>query len=113
MVEIIKQSDKFIFEVKGFHKLWALKSRIIILSDHIVNVRKSDESLTGWKGWRVPGTYLPGVIIAGSYYGKGEKIFWDVMNVEKSIVVDLKDERYTKLIIEVENVEEAIKQLVQ
>jgi hypothetical protein len=111
MVDIRKQSDDFIFEVKGFHKIWALKSSITIPAAHIVNVRRNEEPLSGWKGWRVPGTYLPGVIIAGSYYRKGEKIFWDVMNVEKSIVVDLKDERYTKLIIEVENVEEAIKTL--
>jgi len=111
MVTINKQNNDFIFEVKGLHKIWALKRQLTIPADHITRVHQNTDSVRGWKGWRIPGTSIPGIITAGTYYKNGDKIFWDVCNMNKSIVVELKDENYTKLVIEVENPEDAIKEL--
>jgi hypothetical protein len=54
-----------------------------------------------WKGFRLPGTHIPGVITAGTFHKRGKRIFWDVKNPEKAIVVDLADERYEQVIVEV------------
>jgi hypothetical protein len=39
----------------------------------------------GFRGLRMPGTHLPGVIIAGSYYyyQQGKWAFWDVHDMKK------------------------------
>ena len=41
----------------------------------------------------------------------GNKIFWDVADMKNCVIVDLKDEEYKQLIIEVDNTAEAIKNL--
>ena len=51
------------------------------------------------------------VSTAGTYIVKEGTIFCDVMDVSKSIVVELYDEHYKKLVIEVEDQEKAIEML--
>ena len=41
------------------------------------------------------------MIAAGTFYHHGNWVFWDVHNPENAVVVDLRDERYAKLIVEV------------
>lgn len=111
MVTIENQGDHFTFDVKGFHKLWAFKSQINIPKENVIDAYPNQENLNWMVGLRMPGTHIPGLITAGSYILKGGTIFCDVSDHNKSIVVELKDEHYKRLIIEVENVEEAIKTL--
>lgn len=111
MVSISMDDGNFVFEVKGMHKLWAFKNQITIPASHILNVYQDMESLRGWQGWRMPGTSIPGIITAGTYINHGDMIFWDVCNMDNCIIIELKDEQYKKLVIEVENVEESIRQL--
>ncbi len=44
---------------------------------------------------------MPGVITAGTFYQDGKRIFWDVHHPENTVVIELKDERYNELIVEV------------
>ncbi len=64
-----------------------------------------------FKGIRAPGINIPGVVTAGTFYQKGEKIFWGVKNSDKSIMIDLKNNSFTRIIIEVDNPEESIKNI--
>lgn len=111
MVQIEKEGDNFIFEIKGLHKLWALKSRLTIPAAHILKVYEDKEKSSWVWGLRMPGTQIPGVITAGTYIVKDGTIFCDVMDVSKSIVVELHDEHYKKLVIEVEDTKKAIEML--
>jgi hypothetical protein len=111
MVAISKSDNNFIFEVKGLHKLWAFKSQITIPSDSIVNVHQNYDDLDSWQGLRMPGTYLPLVITAGTYYNGDKKSFWDVVNKKNCIIIELNDSDYNQLVIEVENPEKAIEML--
>jgi hypothetical protein len=102
MVRITADEDNLIFEVQGWDKLWALKSRLEISRANIRGVHADPTIARGWwKGLRVPGTHVPGVIIAGTFYQDGKRIFWDVKNPEKTIVIELADDRYDQLIVEV------------
>ncbi len=111
MVEIRKEDNNFVFEVKGMHKLWAFKNQLTIPADHILNAHQDIESIKQSKGWRMPGTYVPGIITAGTYIKDNDMIFWDVCNKENSIIVELQDEEYKKLIIEVEAPEASVAML--
>ncbi len=102
MVEITIASGIATFEIEGLDKLWSLRSRLEIPLAHISGVRADAEVARGWwHGIRMPGTNLPGVLTAGTFYQHGKKVFWDVHDPEQTIVVELVDERYDELIIEV------------
>ena len=111
MVKIERQGDNVVFTVLGLHKLWAFESKLTIPFDHITSVHADLSSLNGWKGVRMPGTYIPFVISAGTFRHAGTKDFWDVTDPKKALIVELKDEEYEKLFIEVEDTEAAIKLL--
>ncbi len=104
---------KLTLVVRGADKLWALKSSLEIPMVHITGVRADPEVARGWyHGIRMPGTSLPGVITAGTFYQDGKRVFWDVHHPEKAIVIDLHDETYNQLIVEVEEPAAAV-QLIQ
>ncbi len=108
MINIKKTDTHFIFEVQGMHKQWAFKSELSIPKEHVKNAYQDKEILKGWKGWRGPGTSVPFLLSAGTFHKNDNKIFWDVAHIENCIIVDLQDEEYQQLIIEVENPNEAI-----
>ena len=102
MVEVTVRDEVATCEVEGVDKLWALKSCLKIPLAHIRDVRLDAEAARGWwHGLRTLGTNLPGVITAGTFYQHGKRIFWDVHDPERVIVIALNDERYDELIIEV------------
>jgi hypothetical protein len=49
----------------------------------------------------MPGTSIPGVIRAGTFYEDGKRVFWDVHKAENTVVIELHDERYNELVVEV------------
>ncbi len=107
MVTITPSNDKFIIDIKGFHQILTLKSKIIISKNNIVKVYQSNEELNKWSGYRIAGTYFPFLIIAGIFYNKGRN-FWDVSNKSNAIIIELQNEAYKKLIVEVDNPKESI-----
>lgn len=109
MVELSIAGDKLILRVKGLDKLWSFKSRLEIPLEKVKGVRADPTVARGWwKGIRAPGTHIPGVITAGTFYQDDKRIFWDVRDPEKTVVIDLEDERYDQLIIEVDDPEAAV-----
>ncbi len=85
-------------EVQGWDKLWSLTSLLEIPLEHVIDVRVADDQV---EGIRMPGTHIPGVIAAGTFVHEGDSVFWDVHDPAKAVALDLRDERYSKLIIEV------------
>jgi hypothetical protein len=55
------------------------------------------------------GTEMPGMFAAGLFRTGGKWVFWDVRHPENTVEIDLSDERYDKLILEVEDPDEAVK----
>ncbi len=110
MVDLSIAEGKLRLRVRGADKLWAFKSSLEIPLVHIASVRADPEAARGWyHGIRMPGTSVPGVITAGTFYQDGKRVFWDVHNPEKTIVIDLNDERYNELVIEVDDPDAAVK----
>ena len=104
MVNIRIDGDGVHFEVEGWDKLWALRSHLEIPLAHITGVRADPEAARGWwHGIRLPGTQIPGLLTAGSFYQHGGMVFYDVHDPDSTIVIDLDHEHYEQLIIEVEH----------
>lgn len=113
MTRIEIAEDKLKVEVLGWDKLWAFKSRLEFPLEHMVGARRweKEEANRWWRGFRAPGTNLPGVIVAGTYHLKGEHIFYAVHDFSRAIVVELKDEWYARLVVEVPEPDAALQLL--
>jgi hypothetical protein len=112
MVNVKIDGDKAIFEVEGWDKLWSLRSRLEIPLLHIKGAHIDPGPAMGWfQGLRLAGTELPSIFRAGTFYQKGELVFWDVHEPKNTIVIELEHERYKKLIIEVADPEQEMQKI--
>ena len=104
MVSISIVGDALALEVNGLDKLWSLRSRLEIPLAHIQSVRTArDEAQKWFHGLKLAGSNVPGLLTAGTFYQDGGLIFWDVHDPTKAIAIDLSNERYHRLIVEVED----------
>lgn len=113
MITVSMNNQDMILTVEGLHKVWALKSQMSIPKQQVVSARINHNEITKPKGWRAPGTYIPGLITAGTYRAIGNKVFWDVVHYDQSIIVDLRDSDYQQLILEVKNPEAIVAEINQ
>jgi hypothetical protein len=110
MVDLSISGGNLVLRVRGGDQLWAFKSSLEIPLAHVAEIRTDPAIAHGWwHGLRVPGTNIPGVLTAGTFYQDGKRVFWDVHNPDNTIVIELKDERYNELIVEVADPATAVK----
>ena len=103
MAEITTDGTTLTIEMTGMHKLYALRSRIEIPLANVRGATADPDAVTEPKGIRAPGTHVPGLIVAGTYYSQGERTFWDVTDPSKTVVIELDDEKYDRLIVGVDD----------
>lgn len=109
IVEVSVNGEKLSLEVKGLDKLWAFKGHLEVPLAHIGRVYADPQAAHHWwKGLKMPGANVPGVITAGTFYQDGKRVFWDVHNPDNTIAIELNDEQYNMIIVEVEDPDAAI-----
>jgi hypothetical protein len=102
MVDLSVSGGKLVLDVRGADKLWALKSSLEIPLEHVAGIRADPSVAHGWwHGLKLAGSSIPGVITAGTFYQHGQRVFWDVHDPDNTVVIELHDERYSELIVEV------------
>lgn len=112
MVIATIHDGNLILNVKGIGKFLALKSELIIPLANIKGATVDPGAFDMPKGLRAPGTAIPGIIYAGTFYHDGDKVFWDVHNRAKAIVIELENEEFNRLIVEVADPEKTV-QLIE
>ena len=111
MVDITVRNGELVFAPRGLSQLWALRRRITVPVSAVRRVRRAAPRVGRgwWKGWRMPGTHLPGVIVAGSYLRDGAWEFWDVRGAgSRAIEVDLSGNRFSRLVVDVDDPDAAV-----
>ena len=112
MVEISFQEGTVVFEVLASHKIWALKSRLEIPLSHVVGAHVEPKPPLGWfDSIKMLGTDVPHLFRAGTFFTHEGRVFFDVRHPDRTIVVDLTDEQYRQLVIEVEDPSMAVEKL--
>ena len=112
MVELSIDRGHLLVHVRGWSRLWALKTELRIPLSHVRSVRRDPSVMKGWwKGWRVPGTHIPGVIIAGTFYRDGARDFWDTRDGSKAVTIELAGDRYRRLIVDVADPQGAMRMI--
>ncbi|MEB3232069.1 MAG: hypothetical protein VKJ64_13755 [Leptolyngbyaceae bacterium] len=98
----------FAIVLEGWEQLWAahLGQTIYVPIDHIVQVTVGLPQGI-WDGIRAPGTFVPGVIRAGTYYTQQGREFWyvtrqDDTGFDQTTVLALNltaDEYYKRIVL--------------
>ncbi|MEV4199767.1 hypothetical protein [Micromonospora globbae] len=101
MAKVRVDNDRLIVEIEGLDKLWALRSRLEVPLLNVRGITADPGIVKEPKGIRAPGTHLPGVITAGTFHIGGERVFWDVRDPAKAVVIELRDERYARVVVQV------------
>ncbi len=103
--------------MEGMDKVWALKSRLELPLEHVTGVAYDPALASRWpRGLKLPGSFIPGVITAGSYWkpGHGEEdgwSFWDVHSAEQAIVISTMHEHYKQVVVGVDDPEAAVREI--
>jgi hypothetical protein len=103
MAQIRIDGDHLVVVMEGLDKLWAFKGSLTIPLSNVRGVTADPGIAAEPKGIRAQGSHVPGVIIAGTFRQDGEKIFWDVRDPSKAVVVELADEQYARLVVQVDD----------
>jgi hypothetical protein len=105
MAEVELTEDTLVVHVKGMDRIFALTSRLDIPLSHVMGAQVDPElgHPEWWKSLRFTATQIPWVVSAGTFYQEGERVFWDVRDPEKVVVIRLRDERYARLVIGVDD----------
>lgn len=106
--------DKVRIELEWYEQLWAFTWDKIweIPLSHIESVT-SAEPQSSWAEIRAPGTSLPGVIKAGTYYSSRGKEFWYVTRQKDYLTLELKEESFRRIILTIDNSEEWVSRINQ
>lgn len=103
MAKVHIEGDTLMVEMEGLDKLWALTSKLVIPLANVRGATSDPGIVKDPKGIRASGTHVPGVVAVGTFKLDGERIFWNVHDAEKAVVVELDDERYARLVVEVDD----------
>jgi hypothetical protein len=103
MARVSVEGTDLIVEIEGLNRVWALKSRITVPLGHVRGATLDPGIVRDFRGIRTAGTYVPGVIVAGTFRTEGERTFWDVRDAQKAVVIELDDDAYARLVVEVDD----------
>jgi hypothetical protein len=106
MVTIDIDGDVLDIQVQGVHKLWALKSSLRVPLGDVCEVRHDPGRARRFMpGLRLPGTHIPYVYVAGTYYQADFRPdFWTVRDPDRAIVIQcVEGAAYDEIIVEVED----------
>jgi hypothetical protein len=108
VAQVTITDDRLVIRLDSANRLWAFRSTLEVPLDHVSGVDVDrDAARLPWSGLpiREPGGWLPGMITAGDVRHDGDWVFWDVTDPDRAIVIRLADERYARLVVEVDDPE--------
>ena len=98
----VTPDDRLLVRPVGLVRVWALSTGINVPITAVVDVGVHPRKGL-LRGWRAPGTYLPGVMTAGTFRSRGEKDLWMAGRAEQVLVIELHGETYRHVIVQVED----------
>lgn len=104
MATVTISDDRLLIRLSGWEAVFALKREIAIALDDVASAQAGTVQALRPNGIRLPGTYFPGVIAAGSYWSKSRGwSFWSVRHPQKAIDIRLRDGHYRRVVVEVDD----------
>ncbi|MFN8019107.1 MAG: hypothetical protein U0P45_13430 [Acidimicrobiales bacterium] len=107
----VTPDDRLLVRPIGAMRLWSLSKGIDVPITAVADVGVEPRKKL-LHGWRAPGTYLPGVMIAGTFRSHGDKDLWFVGPAKEVLVIELAaGEAYRHVVVQVEDPNAAVEAL--
>lgn len=103
MATVTIHDEQLHIDIHSLDKLWTFTSSLSIPLAHVRGATADPGMAKEPKGIRGPGARIPGILVAGSFKQDGERVFWDVHDMSKAVVIELNDEKYQRLVVEVDD----------
>jgi hypothetical protein len=106
MPQLAFQNTDLHVTLSSGEKVAALHGDLVLPLTNIVGAEVLGK---GWwmnLGLRVPGTGLPGLVIAGTYLAKGDKAFVSWTRGKQVLQINLTNHEYNRVVVGVEDAEE-------
>jgi hypothetical protein len=106
MAQVEIADGRLVLRLDRSDRLWAFRSQLEVPLAHVRGVEVDPQRVrVPWSGLpiRDPGSWAPGVLAAGSVRQEGEWAFWDVRDPERAVIIHLDDERFARLVVEVDD----------
>ena len=98
----VDEEGKLIVKPIGMARLWAWSRGVDVPLTSIRDIGVSKVRDVP-RGLRVPGTYLPRILTAGTFRKRGEKSYWLVARGREVLVIELEGEHYDRLVLDVQD----------
>ena len=96
------KEDFLLIGLRWWEKILSVHGSLKIPLSHIASAH-TNQPVPTWKEVKCPGTQLPGVIKAGTYYSKRGKEFWYVTRAKGILCIELREERFARLVLGTED----------
>lgn len=111
-MKLFQTGDTLKFELDWLERLAAFhfSQFIEVKLSNIIDVSTEGPKAT-WRTVRAPGTGLPGVLAAGTFYTEQGREFWYVTPNSPYLNLELKDEYYKRIVIDLSDNEQWVTQI--
>jgi len=99
-VRVSVNDGNLLVRIRGLDRVWAFSRGLTIPLDRVEGARCVKKTDAPAAPLRWPGTYVPGLISAGSYRGRGKRSLWCVHRASRVLVIDLVDAPYDHVVVE-------------
>jgi hypothetical protein len=98
---------------RGLDVVWTTRRRIRVPLEHVLGARIDPDVVRHgpWLGAGYTDALLDYTVAAGPMVVHGHREFWDVHFPERSVVVDLADEQFERLVIDVDDPEATVAEI--
>lgn len=93
------ENGNLLIQLTFWEKLWSLHGSLSVPLPHVAELKHSIP-VSSWKELKLPGSFVPGVIKAGTYLTPRGKEFWSVTRwAGKQVTIELRDEKYKRIVL--------------
>jgi hypothetical protein len=113
MAQIQVSNSTLSVRFEGIDRLLSLKRGFTIPLDHVVSVEPRPRTERGDSGLRVLATRVPAVMAPKTFHEQSGRRLFDGHDPNRTLVIGVYDERYSRLVLEVDDPEGAADAITQ
>ncbi len=111
MAETRIVDDILCIRMRGMNKVWAMRTELLIPLSAVREVRVDPRPQALARGLRLPGTWIPGLLVAGTYRRPASRSFLAVRHGRGALVVELEGHEYDRVVVDVDRPKDVAEQI--
>ncbi len=113
MAKLEIENDQLVLKLTLLEKLGAFRGSLKFRLESVSTARVSSQPWEELRGFRSPGTGLPGVISLATRRGKDVKDFSAIYGKGAAVVVDLKDTNFDRIVYTSKTADTDVQKLIE